>query len=105
MTWPNPRTRYFLDLFQRLTGTDVEVDLGAPWHRAGSVYGDPRLQPQRLGQQAFKGVVPDAYQHRCAITRAKVRPVLQAAHILPLPSDGEPQRRPVVPADGEPPAA
>ncbi|WP_433213261.1 HNH endonuclease [Dactylosporangium sp. CS-047395] len=80
---------YFLDLFHRLTGVDVEIDLGAPWHRQGDVYGDPRLQPQRLGQQAFKGVVLDAYQRRCAITGAKIRPVLQAAHILPLPSGGE----------------
>jgi putative restriction endonuclease len=80
---------YFLDLLHRLTGTDIEIDLGAPWHRAGPVYGDPRLQPQRLGQQAFKGVVLDAYQHHCAITGAKIRPVLQAAHILPLPNGGE----------------
>jgi putative restriction endonuclease len=80
---------YFLDLLQRLTGTDAEIDLSVPWHRAGPVYGDPRLQPQRLGQQAFKGVVLDAYRHRCAVTGAKIRPVLQAAHILPLPNGGE----------------
>ena len=80
---------YFLDLFQRLTGAAVDIDLAAPWHRTGPVYGDPRLQPQRLGQQAFKGVVLDAYRHRCAITGAKIRPVLQAAHILPLPNGGE----------------
>jgi putative restriction endonuclease len=53
------------------------------------VYGDPRLRPQRLGQQAFKGVVLDAYRHRCAITSAQIRPVLQAAHIRPLPVGGE----------------
>lgn len=80
---------YFLDLFHRLTGTRVDIDLATPWHRQGPVYGDPRLQPQRLGQQAFKGVVLDAYHHRCAITGAKIRPVLQAAHILPLPDGGE----------------
>ncbi|MEU0559376.1 HNH endonuclease [Dactylosporangium sp. NPDC006015] len=81
--------RYFLDLFHRLTGTDFEIDLSAPWHRGGPVYGDPRLRPQRLGQQAFQGVVLDAYHRRCAITGAKIRPVLQAAHILPLPNGGE----------------
>ncbi len=80
---------YFLDLVHRLTGTAVEIDLSAPWHRDGPVYADPRLRPQRLGQQAFKGVVLDAYGHRCAITGAKIRPVLQAAHILPLPDGGE----------------
>jgi putative restriction endonuclease len=81
-------TGYFRDVIHRLTGPAVELDLTAPWHRAGPVYGDPRLQPQRLGQQAFKGVVLDAYRHRCAITGAKIRPVLQAAHILPLPNGG-----------------
>lgn len=80
---------YFLDAIQRLTGLTVDIDLSEPWHRAGPVYGDPRLQPQRLGQQAFKGVVLDAYGHRCAITGAKIRPVLQAAHILPLPNGGQ----------------
>ncbi|MEV0131172.1 HNH endonuclease [Dactylosporangium sp. NPDC050688] len=80
---------YFSDVIHRLTDPTVELDLSGPWHRTGPVYGDPRLQPQRLGQQAFKGVVLDAYRHRCAITGAKIRPVLQAAHILPLPNGGE----------------
>jgi putative restriction endonuclease len=29
-------------------------------------------------------VVADAYQWRCAITGSKIRPALQAAHILPV---------------------
>ena len=45
-----------------------------------------RLAPYRLGQQAFKAVVADAYQWRCAITGSKIRPALQAAHILPVGS-------------------
>lgn len=80
---------YFLDLVYRLTGGPIEINLSEPWHRAGPVYGDPRLAPQRLGQQAFQGVVLDAYGHRCAITGAKIRPVLQAAHIRPLPHGGQ----------------
>jgi putative restriction endonuclease len=81
---------YFRDLLHRMVGTvAVEVDLEGPWHRPGPVYGDPRLAPQRLGQQAFQAVVLDAYDRRCAITGAKIRPVLQAAHIRPLPSGGE----------------
>jgi putative restriction endonuclease len=83
-------TDYFRDLLQRMVGTiAVEVDLEGPWHRPGPVYGDPRLAPQRLGQQAFQAVVLDAYNRHCAITGAKIRPVLQAAHIRPLPSGGE----------------
>jgi putative restriction endonuclease len=34
-------------------------------------------------------VVLDAYQYRCAVTGDKIRPVLQAAHIRPLPLGGE----------------
>jgi putative restriction endonuclease len=83
------RSGYFADLFVRLLGTSVEFDLAAPWHRAGPVYGDPRLAPQRLGQNAFRAVVLGAYNRRCAITGSKIRPVLQAAHIRPLPDGGE----------------
>ncbi len=45
--------------------------------------------PQRLGQRAFQAVVLDAYRYRCAVTGDKIRPVLQAAHIRPLPDGGE----------------
>ncbi len=80
---------YFLDLVRLLVGSSVEVDLSAPWRLDGPVCGDPRLRPQRLGQQSFKAVVLDAYGHRCAVTGAKIWPVLQAAHILPPPEGGE----------------
>ena len=53
------------------------------------MYGDPRLAPQRLGQRSFQGVVLDAYGRRCAVTGERIRPVLQAAHIRPLPAGGE----------------
>lgn len=42
----------------------------------------------RLGQGAFRVVVTDAYQRRCAITGEKTLPVLEAAHIRPYASDG-----------------
>lgn len=80
---------YFQYLLSRLLGHEVDVDLSASWHRPGPVYGDRRLAPQRLGQTAFKAVVLTAYDGRCAITGSKIRPVLQAAHILPLPRGGE----------------
>jgi len=67
----------------------MAVDLAGPWQRTGPVYGDPRLAPQRLGQQAFQAVVLRAYQRRCAVTGDRIRPVLQAAHIRPLPAGGE----------------
>jgi putative restriction endonuclease len=51
-------------------------------------YGAPVLVAPRLGQGAFRIVVTDAYERRCAITGEKVLPVLQAAHIRPLAQDG-----------------
>jgi putative restriction endonuclease len=53
------------------------------------MFGDPRLVKPRLGQTAFKTLVLTAYHRRCAITGAKIQPVLEAAHIRPVSSDGE----------------
>ncbi|WP_026257871.1 HNH endonuclease [Actinopolymorpha alba] len=80
---------YFRDLMNLMLGTGVEIDLSNPWHRPGAVYGDPRLAPQRLGQQAFQAVILDTYNRRCAVTGDRIRPVLQAAHIRPLSAGGE----------------
>ena len=46
------------------------------------------LTSHRLGQGAFRVVVTEAYQRRCAITGEKTLPVLQAAHIKPYTQDG-----------------
>lgn len=52
---------------------------------------DWRVRPvrQRLGQGAFRVLVTDVYQRRCAITGEKALPVLQAAHIRPVARDGQ----------------
>lgn len=47
-------------------------------------YSDPLLRPHRLGQGTFKALVTDAYQRRCAVTREKALPALDAAHIRPF---------------------
>lgn len=80
---------YFGELFHLLLGVPVELDLAEPWHRPGPVFGDRRLAPYRLGQQAFKAVVLDAYHRRCAITGTHIPPVLQAAHVRPVTEGGE----------------
>lgn len=80
---------YFAGLLQRLLGAPAAVDLTEPWQRGGPVYGDPRLAPYRLGQQSFRAVVLNAYDRHCAITGSKIQPVLQAAHVRPLPAGGE----------------
>ena len=80
---------YFEHFLQLLLGGAIELDFSQPWHRDGPVFGDPRLAPYRLGQQAFKAKVLDAYHRRCAITGSKIWPVLEAAHIRPITQGGE----------------
>jgi putative restriction endonuclease len=80
---------YFTDLLWLTLGAEIELDFSQPWHRPGSVFGDPRLAPYRLGQDSFKAVVLDAYHRRCAVTGTHIPPVLQAAHIRPVSAGGE----------------
>jgi putative restriction endonuclease len=44
---------------------------------------------QRLGQGAFRVLVTDTYQRRCAITGEKALPALEAAHIQPVTQEGK----------------
>lgn len=44
-------------------------------------FGAPMLVTPRLGQGTFRALVTDAYNYRCAVTRERTLPVLQAAHI------------------------
>lgn len=51
-------------------------------------YGEPRLIQPRLGQGAFRVVVTDVYERRCAVTQEKTLPALEAAHIRPYAEGG-----------------
>jgi putative restriction endonuclease len=51
-------------------------------------YGAPFLTRARLGQGAFRVLVTDAYERRCAISGERTLPVLEAAHIHPYASQG-----------------
>jgi putative restriction endonuclease len=51
-------------------------------------YGTPTLIQPRLGQGTFRIVVTDAYDRRCAITRERTLPALEAAHIRPYADGG-----------------
>lgn len=53
-------------------------------HRYGAEY----LARGRLGQGAFRVLVTDAYERRCAVTGEKTLPVLEAAHIRPFSLNG-----------------
>ncbi|RWF24034.1 MAG: HNH endonuclease [Mesorhizobium sp.] len=44
-------------------------------------YGAPTLVKPRLGQGAFRVVVTDAYDRRCAVSGERTLPILDAAHI------------------------
>jgi putative restriction endonuclease len=49
------------------------VDLGPVDFASANTRGDPRAIVPRVGQQAFKALISDAYHHRCALTGEKVR--------------------------------
>ncbi len=51
-------------------------------------YGKPILVHPRLGQGAFRLLVTDAYERRCAVTGERTLPVLDAAHIRPYAAAG-----------------
>lgn len=52
-------------------------------------YGEPTLIRPRLGQGAFRLLVTDIYGRRCAITKERTLPALEAAHIRPYADGGE----------------
>lgn len=51
-------------------------------------YGDSILMKVRLGQGAFRVLLTDTYQRKCAISGEKTLPVLEAAHIKPYAKSG-----------------
>lgn len=51
-------------------------------------YGEPILVVPRLGQGSFRVIVTDVYNRRCAVTREKTLPALEAAHIKPFSNSG-----------------
>lgn len=52
-------------------------------------FGEPVAVRPRLGQGAFRVLVTDLYGRRCAVTRERTLPALEAAHILPYGQGGE----------------
>lgn len=54
----------------------------------GARYGAAYLTQARLGQGAFRVLVTEAYERKCAITGERTLPVLEAAHIRPYAEEG-----------------
>ena len=52
-------------------------------------YGKPQRVRPRLGQGAFRVLVTDIYERRCAVTQERTLPALEAAHIRPYRYGGE----------------
>jgi putative restriction endonuclease len=70
---------------ERLAGSPVSgVVMETP-----ARYGTPQLIAPRLGQGAFRLVVTDGYERRCAITGERTLPILDAAHIKSYKAGGE----------------
>lgn len=51
-------------------------------------YGKPQVILPRLGQGAFRVIVADAYERRCALSSSHVLHVLESAHIKPYAASG-----------------
>ncbi len=71
----------------------VQDAIGAPaasgFAEPAARYGEPTLVRPRLGQGAFRILVTDNYRRRCAVTRERTLPALEAAHIKPFADGGE----------------
>lgn len=66
----------------------IKIFTAATSQEQAAAYGSEYLVRARLGQGAFRILVTDAYDRRCAITGERTLPVLQAAHIKPYALSG-----------------
>lgn len=53
-----------------------------------ALYGNPVLVRPRRGQGAFRALVTNAYDRRCAITGESTLPIFEAAHIKSVATNG-----------------
>ena len=80
--WEQVRLSMSPVLAERPTDAAVAVAEEAPR------YGADFLTRARLGKGAFRVLVTDAYERRCAVSGERTLPVLQAAHIKPYKESG-----------------
>jgi putative restriction endonuclease len=67
----------------------LSPDAGRGLYERPARYGEPTLIRPRLGQGLFRVAVTDAYSRRCAVTRERTLPVLEAVHIKPFAAGGD----------------
>ncbi len=66
-----------------------DLERGAVVDAESERYGSPVLVRPRLGQGAFRVLVTDAYDRRCAVSGERTLPILDAAHIRAYADGGE----------------
>jgi putative restriction endonuclease len=69
----------------RLEGVRFGQGVAEPRDR----FGAPQVIKPRLGQGAFRILIADAYERRCAVSRERTLPALEAAHIRPYADGGD----------------
>ncbi len=74
-------------LEERVRSTTVELAAGLG-PAADPVEFQEVTAMRRLGQRAFRALVTDVYDRRCAVTGERVLPVLDACHIRPATQEG-----------------
>jgi putative restriction endonuclease len=74
---------------ERLPRTSVADVVATASSEPTARFGSPTVVRPRLGQGSFRIVVTDAYERRCAVTRERTLPALEAAHIRPYSDGGE----------------
>ena len=71
-------------VMDRINGKRIREEVGED----GPLYGNDYLTRKRLGQGSFRVLVTETYERRCAVTRERTLPVLEAAHIKPVAQSG-----------------
>lgn len=84
----NDGAKLWAAVHEVITSTAIARDVAAAEYESAGRYGEAYLTRGRLGQGAFRVLVTDAYQRRCAVTGERTLPVLEAAHIKPYALSG-----------------
>lgn len=86
--------RLFQEVTERLQRNTIYIQVTNQIIGKNTILGDTKERYQysmvkhRLGQGAFRVLVTDTYNRRCAISGEKTLPVLEAAHIKPYSENG-----------------
>lgn len=74
-----------LDIWTNLRATTTFIQQEENVPRTGAAI----ITYPRLGQGSFRILITDAYERRCSVTKERVLPALDAAHIKPYSEGGE----------------